>query len=68
MTAPEHWSDEEWEGRARMAAARLDAGRISRRGPFDEEGNRPVEWDTDPLDDLDREALARYPRDDRGVA
>lgn len=71
--AVDEWTDEQWAGRARMARARLEAGRILGPGPVDPdyEPSYPRQdeqtwvkgsvW-VDPLNDLDREALDRAER------
>lgn len=59
----ETWGPEEWAGRARMAQARLAAGRILRWGPLDADGKRTLRWETEVvLDRLDREAIERLVR------
>ena len=61
--AAAEWTDGEWAGRARMARARREAGEFLHRS-IDEHGVRTIEKVTaDPLDDLDREALRRFPDD-----
>jgi hypothetical protein len=58
--AREHWTAEEWDGRARMARARRAAARRLVRAGRDRDGNVVPGWSTtEVLDDLDREALAR---------
>lgn len=58
--AREHWSAEDWAGRARMARARQASGRHLVRVGRDKDGNVLLGWSTtEVLDDLDREALAR---------
>jgi hypothetical protein len=56
------WTDEDWAGRARMARARLAAGRRLEIIGISDDGiyGRVFRWATDGvLDDLDREALDR---------
>lgn len=57
--AMEHWTREEWAGRARMARARQAAGKVLVRGPRDRDGNVTFKWSKTVLDRLDREALER---------
>lgn len=57
--AMEHWTPDDWEGRARMARARQAAGKILVRGPRDRDGNVTFKWSKTVLDRLDREALER---------
>jgi hypothetical protein len=57
--AVEHWTPEDWAGRARMAKARKAAGRILVRDGRDRDGNVTFKWSKTVLDRLDREALER---------
>jgi hypothetical protein len=56
------WTDEDWAGRARMARARLAAGRRLEIAGIEKDQiyARVFRWTTEGiLDDLDREALRR---------
>jgi hypothetical protein len=60
--AREHWTDEQWAGRARMARGRLASGRrlVIAGIEQDQVYARVFRWTTEGiLDDLDREALRR---------
>jgi hypothetical protein len=57
--ALETWGPAEWEGQRRMARARQASGVVCIRY-LDDEGRKVLRWEPgDPLNDLDRAALAR---------